>query len=227
MTAQRCILTPLSPETVLVLRALSTFEALYLSRTSNKMNESVGQAFQGGAHAPPSSPEGTNVARLIANELDAAKFDPLLVRSVARSANASLDMLLGRADSLILRDRSATLFSGQSVTSQQVQNLSLATFLYHCGTRMQALEGEHSSDVYAILNPTVVVSACLNENISLASKQQPTEYDGDIPAYRGPSLGCYQVRLWRDHRQTTSRSNTIDGPSSRHGRFKCIYQGDH
>lgn len=145
-----------SPETVLVLRALSTFEALYLSRTSNKMNESVGQAFQGGAHAPPSSPEGINVARLIANELDAAKFDPLLVRSVAHGAKASLDMLLGRADGLVVRDRTAMLLSGQSVTPQQGQNLSLATFLYHCGTRMQALEGEHSSDVYAILNPTVV-----------------------------------------------------------------------
>lgn len=173
------------------------------------MNESVGQAFQGGAHAPPSSPEGMNVARLIANELDAAKFDPLLVRSVARSANASLDMLLGRADGLVVRDRTATLLSGQSVTPQQGQNLSIATFLYHCGTRMQALEGEHSSDVYAILNSTVVVSARLNASTSLASNQ-PTEYDGDIPAYRGPPLGCCQVRLWRDHRQTTSRSNTID-----------------
>ncbi len=134
------------------------------------MNESVGQAFQGGAHAPPSSPEGTNVARLIANELDAAKFDPLLVRSVARSAKASLDMLLGRADGLIVRDRTAMFLSGQSVTPQQGQILSLATFLYHCG-----------------MGP------------SLASNQS-TEYDGDLPAYRRPALGCYQIRLWRDHR---------------------------
>jgi len=192
-------LTPPSPETVLVLRALSTFEALYLSRTSNKMNESVGQAFQGGVQTPPSSSEGTNVARLIANELDAAKFDPLLVRSVARSAKASLDMLLGRADGLVVRDRTATLLSGQSATLHQVQNLSLATFLYHCGTRMQALEGEHSSDVYAILHPSVVVSARPCAATSFASNQ-PTEYGGDIPAYRRPSLCCYQVRLWRDHR---------------------------
>lgn len=186
------------------------------------MNEAVGQAFQGGAHAPPSSPEGTNVARLIANELDAAKFDPLLVRSVAHSAKASLDMLLGRADGLVVRDRTATLLSGQSVTPQQGQNLSLATFLYHCGIRIQALEGEHSSDVYAILNPSIVVSARLDVNTSLASNQ-PTEYDGDIPAYRGSPLGCYKVRLWRDYRQTTSRSDPIDGPSCRYGRFKCIY----
>jgi hypothetical protein len=164
-------LTPASPETVLVLRALSTFEALYLSRTSNKMNESVGQAFQGGIQTPPSSPEGTNIARLIANELDAAKFDPLLVRSVARSAKASLDMLHGRADGLVVRDRTATLFSGQSATPHQVQNISLATFLYHCGTRIQALDGEHFGDVYAILHPSVVVSARPCADTSLASNQ--------------------------------------------------------
>lgn len=123
------------------------------------MNEAVGQAFQGGVRVPPSSSDGTNVARMIANELDAAKFDPLLVRSVARSAKTSLDMLLGRADGLIVRDRTATLLTGPSATPQQAQNLSLATFLYHCGTRMRALEEEHSNDLYAILRSSVVVSS--------------------------------------------------------------------
>lgn len=163
-------MTPSSPETVLVLRALSTFEALYLSRTSNKLNESVGQAFQGGARAPPSSPEGTNVARMIANELDAAKFDPLLVRSVARSAKSSLDMLLGRADGLIVRDRTASVLAGPSATPQQAQNLSLATFLYHCGTRVGVLEEEHFNDVYAILRPSVVVSARFCADAGLVSQ---------------------------------------------------------
>ncbi|KAH9055433.1 Golgi transport complex subunit 5-domain-containing protein [Lactarius vividus] len=144
-----------SPETVLVLRALSTFEALYLSRVSNKMNEAVGHAFQGGARAPPSSPEGTNVMRTIANELDTAKFDPLLVQSVTRSAKSSLDMLLARADGMVVRDRAVTLLAGPAATPQLVHNLSLAMFLYHCG-RLRALEEEYSSDVYAILRPAVV-----------------------------------------------------------------------
>ncbi|KAH8993456.1 Golgi transport complex subunit 5-domain-containing protein [Lactarius akahatsu] len=144
-----------SPETILVLRALSTFEALYLSRVSNKMNEAVGQAFQGGARAPPSSAEGTNVVRTIANELDTAKFDPLLVQSVTRSAKSSLDMLLARADGMVVRDRAVTLLAGPAATPQLVHNLSLATFLYHCG-RLRALEEEYSSDVYAILRPAVV-----------------------------------------------------------------------
>lgn len=125
------------------------------------MNESVGQAFQGGARTPPSSAEGMNVARTIANELDATKFDPLLVRSVARCAKSSLDLLLTRTDGLVVRDRTATLLTGPAATPQQVQNLSLATFLYHCATRVRVLEEEHSSDVYAIMRSSVMVSASL------------------------------------------------------------------
>jgi hypothetical protein len=127
------------------------------------MNEVVGQAFQGGARAPPSSAEGTNVARTIANELDTAKFDPLLVQSVARNAKSSLDMLLARADGLVVRDRVAMLLSGPAATPQLAQNLSLAVFLYHCG-RLRALEEEYSSDVYAILRPSVVVSNALSRS---------------------------------------------------------------
>ncbi|KAI0250162.1 hypothetical protein BJV78DRAFT_1155322 [Lactifluus subvellereus] len=82
----------------LSLRMLLTFEALYLSRTSNKMNESVGQAFQGGARTPPSSPEGMNVARTIANELNLT--------------HCFLDLLLTRTDGLVIRGQTATLLTG-------------------------------------------------------------------------------------------------------------------
>jgi hypothetical protein len=167
------------------------------------MNEAVGQAFQGGARAPPSSSEGTNVARMIANELDAAKFDPLLVRSVARSAKSSLDLLLGRADGLIVRDRTAVLLTGTTATPQQILNLSLATFLYHCGTRMRLLEEEHSTDVYALLRPSVVVSAFNYTDPGLVIKRS-TEHDGELPTYRRPTFVCHQVRVWRDHFKTAS-----------------------
>ena len=45
--------------------------------------------------------EGVNIARTIANELDSAKFDPLLVQSVARYAAGSLDLMLTRLDGLV------------------------------------------------------------------------------------------------------------------------------
>lgn len=90
-----------SPETVFILRSLSNFESLYLSKSSNKLNEVVAQAFAGGVRAPPGYNEGINIARTVANELDSARFDPLLVRSVAKNALASLDMLLSRVDGLV------------------------------------------------------------------------------------------------------------------------------
>lgn len=45
--------------------------------------------------------EGINVARAVANELDSAKFDPLLVQSVARYAVSSLELMLARGDNLV------------------------------------------------------------------------------------------------------------------------------
>ncbi|KAI0062836.1 hypothetical protein BV25DRAFT_1824872 [Artomyces pyxidatus] len=144
-----------STETVLVLRALSTFETLYLSRTSNRLNESVGQAFQGGTRSPPGLTEGVNVARTVANELDSAKFDPLLVRSVARNVKSSIDMLMTRVDGMVMRDRSALSLAGPVATSQLIQNASLATFLYHCWTRLQRLDDEYSDDVCGIIRPAV------------------------------------------------------------------------
>lgn len=90
-----------SPETVLVLRALTNFESLYVARSSNKLNEAVGQAFSGGARSPPGMNEGVNIARTVANELDSARFDPLLVRSVAKNVGTSLDLFLSRIDGLV------------------------------------------------------------------------------------------------------------------------------
>ncbi|EGO25368.1 hypothetical protein SERLADRAFT_448348 [Serpula lacrymans var. lacrymans S7.9] len=144
-----------SPETVLVLRALSNFEALYLSRSSNKLNEAVGQAFAGGARAPPGMNEGINIARAVANELDSARFDPLLTLSVAKNALSSLDMFLSRTDGLISRDRSAVTLVGPTATPQQVVNGQVATCLYHCWSRLEKLEGEHAENTYGIIKKSV------------------------------------------------------------------------
>ncbi|THH21356.1 hypothetical protein EW146_g175 [Bondarzewia mesenterica] len=147
--------TQQSPETTLVLHALSTFEMLYLSRVSNRLNESVGQAFQGGARSPPGTTEGINISRTVANELDSAKFDPLLVRSVAYSVKTSLEMMMSRVDGLVVRDRSALTLLGPMATPSQMSNASLATCLYHCSSRLQKLAEEYSESVYEIIRPPV------------------------------------------------------------------------
>lgn len=45
--------------------------------------------------------EGINIARTIANELDSAKFDPLLVKSVAKYVVSALDMFLKRLEGMV------------------------------------------------------------------------------------------------------------------------------
>jgi hypothetical protein len=90
-----------SPETVLVLRALSIIESVYLSKCSIRLNEAIGQAFIGGARSPPNTNEAVTVVRAIANEMDGAKFDPILVNMVARTVKASIELLLSRVDSLV------------------------------------------------------------------------------------------------------------------------------
>jgi hypothetical protein len=97
--ATAIILRILSPETVLVLRALSTLETLYLSRSSTKLNEAVAQATRNSSS--PGLETGVNIARVVVNELDSAKFDPLLARNVAKTAATSLTGLVGRVEGLV------------------------------------------------------------------------------------------------------------------------------
>jgi hypothetical protein len=72
-----------------------------LTRCLNRLNEAVAQVFSGGVRNPPGLNEGLNVARTMANELDSAKFDPLLVKSVAKNVVTSLEQLVSRWDALV------------------------------------------------------------------------------------------------------------------------------
>ncbi|KAI0697261.1 Golgi transport complex subunit 5-domain-containing protein [Cytidiella melzeri] len=140
-----------SPETVLVLRALMTFESLYLSRASNRLNEAISQAFAAGSRGPPGQAEGINIARAIANELDSAKFDPLLVKAAARYTSTSMESLVSRADNLAARERAAVSLSGPVATPPQVLNGQLATCLWHCWSRLDKLQEEYPDPVMSIL----------------------------------------------------------------------------
>jgi hypothetical protein len=56
----------------------------------------------GGAGKPfPNEKDGLAIARVVANELDTSKFDPLLVKSSARGMVKCLDGLVGRVDNLV------------------------------------------------------------------------------------------------------------------------------
>ncbi|ESK92953.1 conserved oligomeric golgi complex subunit 5-like [Moniliophthora roreri MCA 2997] len=154
-----------SPETILVLRALSNFETLYLARSTNRLIEAVGQAFAGTTRgSPPGATEAVNLTRTLANELDAARFDPLLLRSVAKNVASSLDTVLSRIEGSVIKDRYATILVGPSATPSQVVNASLSSFLYHCYSRISRLFDEHSEEVSRVLIPSAEkLKAAYNE----------------------------------------------------------------
>lgn len=67
------------------------------------MAEAASAAVQGGVRSPPTVQDALVVARALVNELDAARFDPLLVRAIARSVNSTLENLVARVDALVRR----------------------------------------------------------------------------------------------------------------------------
>ena len=166
-----------SPEAVLVLRSVSSFETLYLTRSTTRINDSVTSAINNyvSSKAPLGPGEGVNIARVITNELDSAKFDPLLVRTVARNGVKVLDSLVSRLDGMvslfclfcsvidnqIVRDFTATSLIGPQATAAQNANAQFASCLYHCWYNLTFVESEFPGKVWEILKPAVNVSRLL------------------------------------------------------------------
>lgn len=65
------------------------------------MNETIGTAFSGGTRQPPGAAAGANIARVLDNELDGARFDPLLVKAVVRAIGKAVESVVGRVDGMV------------------------------------------------------------------------------------------------------------------------------
>ena len=172
---------PYSPETVLCLRAISTFETLYLSRSSARMTDSINAAFSGGYKQPPGSKEGNSVSRIMLNEMDSARFDPLLGRNMARLIGKAVDAITGKVDSLVrislvktgvaidamadnvpilqlVKDFSATSLIGPLASSAQVNNSALVSFVYHIVYSLRNPFTEFPSKIIASLQTPLQAS---------------------------------------------------------------------
>jgi len=119
------------------------------------LNEIIGQAVAGGPRSPPGFNEGISVARTLVNELDAARFDPLLAKSVAKGAVSSLEMFLSRMDALVVRDRSSLSIVGPSASAQFVSNAQLTTCLYQCWSRLEKISDDYAENVVETLLPAI------------------------------------------------------------------------
>ncbi|OCF73876.1 hypothetical protein I204_05721 [Kwoniella mangroviensis CBS 8886] len=147
-----------STEAVLVLRSVSVFETLYLSRSTTRMNDSISAALSSYLSArgnPPGPGDGVSIARTITNELDSARFDPLLVRTVARNAGKVLDGFIKRIDAMLVKDFTATSLIGPNATPAQVVNAQLVGCLYHCWLNVQYMQQDFVGKVWETLSPSV------------------------------------------------------------------------
>jgi hypothetical protein len=145
------------------------------------MNEAVQSAFAARGQTPGAG-EGVTIARTITNELDSARFDPLLVRTVARNAVRVLEGMISRVDGLVscfsiisihrplsdqhdvladedqlVKDFTATSLIGPHATPAQISNGALVGFLYHCQYNLLFIETEFPTKVWEIMQKTVTV----------------------------------------------------------------------
>ncbi|ORX36009.1 Golgi transport complex subunit 5-domain-containing protein [Kockovaella imperatae] len=146
-----------STEAVLVLRSVAVFETLYLTRSTTRMNDIVNAAttFLSGRGVPPGPAEGVSIARVVTNELDSARFDPLLARTVARNAVKVLDTLLRKLEGAMVRDFTATSVIGPQATPAQSLNAQLVSCIYHCRYNLLFVQQEFTPNIWQIVLPAI------------------------------------------------------------------------
>ncbi|GAA5886213.1 hypothetical protein JCM16303_004462 [Sporobolomyces ruberrimus] len=155
-----------SPETVLVLRSIQPFETLYLTRSTNRLSESVSSAFSISGSSltssftsrPPTAPtanEGLSTARAIVNELDAARFDPILVKAVAKGSSRAIENFIQRAEGLVAHDHSSTSLLGPLATPSQQNNADLTSSLYHLWHPLDRVLQDHTESVREVSKPAI------------------------------------------------------------------------
>ncbi|SCV73732.1 BQ2448_6162 [Microbotryum intermedium] len=210
--------TQQSLEAVQILRAIQPFETLYLTRSSNRLLESVGSAFSlssassNASRTIPTANEGLGTARAIVNELDAARFDPLLVKNVAQGAARAIDTFVGTAESLIVRDHSSTTLLGPLATPSQHSNAELASSLYHLWSPLhRALLGEQYGiePVQVALRPSIdrirhvylniskpLIMAIRRDFSTILARMHRTDYSKSNDESAAPnSQGAYMTDL--------------------------------
>jgi len=144
--------TTQSPETILTLRAVLPIENIYLNRSASKMTEA-------------SSGRADKLAAVLANELDAARFDPLLVRSVARKAKEVVDNYLKRLESKIVTDYQSTSLVGPVATSSQTTNIEIFNNLSDLLRLLTRSINEYPDEIKKIMEPSIELTEKIREGI--------------------------------------------------------------
>ncbi|KAA1064843.1 hypothetical protein PGT21_016454 [Puccinia graminis f. sp. tritici] len=141
-----------SPETILTLRAVLPLENIYLNRSMNKMTEA-------------GSGRADKLTTVLANELDAARFDPLLVRSVARKAKEVVENYLKRIENKIVTDYQSTSLVGPVATSSQITNIEIFNNLSDLSRILTRSMQDYPDEIKKIMEPSITLTEKICEGI--------------------------------------------------------------
>lgn len=124
-----------------MLRSVSSFETLYLTRSTSRINDAVNSAINNyvASKSTLGPGEGVNIARVITNELDSAKFDPLLVRTVARNGVKSLEALVSRLDGMVRFRRRSDNTTVSQWKADKNRSCEILRLLHSSGRRLLLL----------------------------------------------------------------------------------------
>ncbi|RHZ85683.1 hypothetical protein Glove_63g29 [Diversispora epigaea] len=121
-----------SQETLIMLHSILSFETGYLERSIIRLFDPINVAFPASIHrTPPSKSDVANIVRAISIELDAARIDPHLLRSIAKNVVKALNLFGVKSENMAVVDSSAYQVSGPGpCTASQNTNFELINSLY-------------------------------------------------------------------------------------------------
>lgn len=126
-----------------MLRSVSHFETSYLSRSTQRLSDAAGPLAADARNLrSPNTADGEALARAIGNELDSARFDPLLLRAVTTSVERALEAARGRVDALRATDSSAYTLTANETTASQMLNADLANAVARLVVALEQVEAE-------------------------------------------------------------------------------------
>jgi hypothetical protein len=117
-----------SPETLQMLAALSHLQEAYVSRSRSKLDGFLSSSFSSQRIA--GSKEGQLAARMVGEEIDRARFDPLLLKSVLQMVQDWLSSLIKSVREQRSRDSTAHSLQRASTTPAQLSNAGLTSALF-------------------------------------------------------------------------------------------------
>ncbi|KAI8898021.1 hypothetical protein BC833DRAFT_620715 [Globomyces pollinis-pini] len=135
-----------NPETVLLMKTLSSFEAAYVSRSLNRLLETVNVVIPERAtnKAFTNSEDANRLSRTISSELNAVKFDPHLLKSITKNVSKTLTLFLAKLSQAVNIE---PLFSitGAIISSNQLQRIEAINCIHSLSENVWKLVEDYES----------------------------------------------------------------------------------